>query len=417
MKNKINNKKYEVTPEKSRVTFFASGKKDEVTPEKSRVTFFASGKKGINEVGVGIIFMAILLLLGGIFIDSDSSSNSKQKYLEDKEINGVGDEYLFFLNETEIGKQQKVTTSYSNIILGSKPEYNVVYLGNNFILNANPFTSNTYSFKVNFEKPEDVNNYLIYFDPVRISGENQVIIRVDGEIVSKNSARKSDLPIRVYNKLKNNSVVISFEIEKPRWYQLFNWNKFEVNELKIVEERQDKNNMNRNFAFNVEQEFLERVYIDVLVECDVLKEVSDSLEIKINGQTISNENPNCISRNSKITAEIPKEILKVENNTLNLETLGEYKISYNINRVYFNDKETYKFNINSFNSVIDVFIYGEFDVDALDIKLNNKILSVNKNEIQSIIRHLKYGTNEITILTKPVEIEELSIEQDRVGYN
>jgi len=64
-----------------------------------------------------------------------------------------------------------------------------------------------------------------------------------------------------------------------------------------------------------------------------------------------------------------------------------------------------------------VFIYGEFDVDAIDIKLNNEILSVNKNEIQSIIRHLKYGTNEITILTKPVEIEELSIEQDRVGYN
>lgn len=374
--------------------------------------------KAINEVGVGIVFMAILLLLGGVFLDSDSSGyNSKQNYLNNKNINGIGDEYLFFLNETDIGKQKKVTTSYSNIVLGSKPEYNVVYLGNNFILNANPFTANTYSFKVNFEKYQDINNYLIYFDPKRISGDNQVIIKVNGQIVSKNSARKSDLPIRVYNKLRNNSVEISFEIEKPKWYQIFNWNKFEVNNLKVVEERQDKNNMNRNFAFNVNQDFLEKAYIDVLVTCPEIKESSEPIEILVNGQTISNENPSCKSRYNKITAQIPKENLKSINNTLNLKTTGEYKISYNINRVYFNDQDTYRFNINSFNSVIDIFISGKFDVYALDIKLNNKILSVNKNEIQSVIKYLKYGTNELTILTKPVEIEELSIEQDRVGYN
>ena len=128
-------------------------------------TIFASSKKGVNQVGIGIIAMAVLLLLGAIFID-DPNFNSKTNYLDIKNNNSNSypqENYIFYLNNTDLGRQNKVTESFPNIELGSKEEYNTIYIGNSFRLNANPFTSNPYSFNINIKDPENVNELLIYF--------------------------------------------------------------------------------------------------------------------------------------------------------------------------------------------------------------------------------------------------------------
>lgn len=380
-------------------------------------------KKATNQIGIAIIIMAALLLLGGIFID-DSGYNSKDSYFNKKSSTNTDgtlypeENYLFYLNETDIGRQKKVTESFPNIELGSIAKPNIVFLGNNFILSANPFTKNSYSINVDFSEPANVDEYLIYMSPNRKSGSAQFIVRVDGVEVSKNLGRSTDLPIRIYkNPATNRSTQVTFELEKPKWYQIFNWNKFEVNELKIVEVVQNKNNNNRRFDFDVDKLNLERAYVELAIKCEDIKDLSEAIEISVNGNVISNQNPDCTSRYNRVTAQIPLNILKEKNmNTVELKTTGYYKIGYSLNKIYFNDKDVYKFTINSFNDIIDVIIYGDFDKDVIDLKLNKHIFSLYRDEIKSIIPYLRFGVNELEIMTKPVEIKELAIEKSEFLY-
>jgi hypothetical protein len=57
-------------------------------------------------------------------------------------------------------------------------------------------------------------------------------------------------------------------------------------------------------------------------------------------------------------------------------------------------------------------MYGDFDKEIIDIKLNSQIMSLRRDEIKSIIQYLRFGTNELKILTKPVEIKEFIIEKN-----
>lgn len=380
-------------------------------------------KKASSQVGIAIIIMAILLLVGGIFLD-DTNSNSKSSYFKSKNNQNSNnqdypeDYYLFYLNETNIGTQKKVTQNFPNIELGSTPKPNIVFLGNNFILNANPFTKNSYTINVDFSEPENVNEYLIYMSPNRKNGNAELIIKVDGVQISKNLAKSSDLPIRVYkNPTTNRSTQITFELEKPKWYEIFSWNKFEVNELRVVEVIQNKNNNNRRFDFEIDRLNLERIYIELAIKCQEIKELSEAIEIKVNGNVISNQNPDCRSRYNRITAQIPATILKEPGmNTVELKTNGFYTVGYSLNKVYYNDKDIYKFNINSFNDILDVVIYGDYNKDVIDLKLNKHIFSLNRDEIKSVIPYLKFGTNELEIMTKPLEIKELVVEKSEFLY-
>jgi len=377
-----------------------------------------TSKKGTNQVGIGIIVMAVLLLLGAIFID-DSNPNSKANYLDNKKNNSLGypeESYIFYLNDTDIGRQKKVTENFPNIELGSKEEYNTIYIGNNFRLNANPFTSNPYSFDLNIDKPEDVNSILVYFKSDRISGENPVDITF-GDILVQSQMDSRDSPVKIYiTKDINYSNKMTFEIQKPKGYDVFNWNKLDVLDLKIVEVRQNKANNLKQFDFEVEKLDLERAYIELVVSCDEVVEISPSIKVKVNDYIISDSNPLCTSKNSRISADIPLSVLKSNKNRIEFETEGYYKMAYSFNKIYFNDEETYKFNINNFNDIIDIVMYGDFDKEIIDMKINGQIMTLKNDEIKSIIPYLRYGKNEIKFLTKPLEIEEFVIEKNEFAY-
>ena len=384
-----------------------------------RTTHYAlCSKKAVNQVGVAIIAMAILLLLGALFTD-DSNPNSKTNYLKDKSNNSLGypdENYIFYLNNTDIGRQKKVTENFPNIELGSKMEYNTIYIGNNFRLNANPFTTTPYSFEINLDKPDEINELLIYFKSDKLSGDNPVDVSVNGQHILRTQANSGDSPIKIQNKKLNETDTIAFEILKPNWYDLFNWNKIDITDLRIVEMRQNKNNNLKTFNFQVDKENIERAYIDLLVSCDEVVETSDAIVIRVNGYIIANNNPKCTSKNNLISATIPLNILMVDKNTLELETTGYYKVAYSINKIYYNDKQTYKFTINNFNDIIDVIMYGDFDKDNVDLRLNNVTMTLNTDEIKSIIPYLRYGTNQIQFLTKPLSIEEFVIEKNQYIY-
>lgn len=378
-----------------------------------------SNKKGVNQVGVAIIAMAVLLLLGAMFVD-DSNPNSKANYLDKKQNLSTGypeESYIFYLNDTDIGRQKKVTENFPNIELGSKEEFNTIYLGNNFRLNANPFTSNPYSFNVNIDKPKDVNAILIYFKSDRLSGDNPVDILINNNIILQNQMENRDSPIKIYiTKDLYTSNNITFQIQKPKGYDVFNWNKLDITDLKIVELRQNKENNLKQFDFEVEKVDLERAYIDLVVSCNEVVEIAPAIKIKVNDYIISDSNPPCTSKNSRISAEVPLNILKSSRNRLELETSGYYKVAYSFNKIYFNDEETYKFKINNFNNIIDVVMYGDFDKEVIDIRLNNQTMTLNKDETKQVLQYLRYGTNEIKFLTKPVEIKEFVIEKNEFAY-
>ncbi|MCA9495343.1 MAG: hypothetical protein KC589_00215 [Nanoarchaeota archaeon] len=373
-------------------------------------------KKASSEVGIGIIVLSILLLLGGIFIDYDDS-NSKSNYYKNKNSNnknnnGFDEHLIFVINETDIGRQRKVVTSFPNIELGSKEEYNTIYAGNSFRLNANMFTSSKQRVDFSVKDYEEINEFLIYLNGKRITGEADLIVKVNGETISQNKAKSIDIPIRFNNILKNNSGTITFELKKPRWYEIFNWNKFDIRELKILEVRRDHTNNKREFDFDIDKENLERLYIDLVITCDEIKETSSPIKVSLNGYIIGNQNPKCASKYNKITInEISKNILKDNQNRLEFETNGFYKVAYSLNKIYFNDQSTYKFTMENFNDIIDVVMYGDFDKEIIDIKLNNKIMTLNRDEIKSIYQYLRYGTNEIEFLNKPLEIKEFKIEK------
>ena len=386
-------------------------------------------KKAQVQFGIVIIVMAGLLLLGGIFFDDGPNQSKKSYFLKKDQVkNSQGyivdgypeDSYLFYLNETDIGKQKKVTESFPNIELGSKIEYNTVYLGNSFRLNANPFNANRKQVSFQLSDPDEVRSLLVYFNPHRSSGEQELIIAANGIIISQNLAKSSDIPIKIYLNqipLENSSkITLTFGLDKPDWFSLFNWNKMDVEEVRIVEIKKDENNNQKEFDFFVSKEFLEESYLDLTISCDEGKELGDAIKATVNGYIISNTNPKCTSRQNRITSNISTNILKDGANRLVLETDGYYKVAYGITKKYFNDQEVYKFNINSFNDIIDVVMYGDFDKDIIDVRINTQTISLRRDEIKSIVSYLRFGTNEIKFLTKPVEIEEFVIEKNEFLY-
>jgi len=375
------------------------------------------GKKAVSEIGIGIMIMGVLLLLGGIFNDSSFDSGSKYKPTDgdDKYDN---ENFLWYLNNTNLGRQVRETESFPNIELGSREKSDIIYIGNSFRLVSNMFSKNELEFDLSFAEPEDVSYILVYFKMDRLSGENPIIVNYNGRQVLKTLAKKSDLPLKIPVKINNpknfTSMKISLELEKPPFYSLFNWNKVEFTDFKVLEVAEDKSNRDREFNFQIQnKEFLERVYIDLLVDCDNTNKVSDAIKVTVNDYIILNNNPDCRSKNTKITGSIPLNILNDEKNTVIFETDGFYKVGYGINKVYFNDKKNYKFNMNSYNGIGDVVMYGDFDRSYLDLRINSQTISLRRNEIKPILQYLRLGVNEIKILNDKVNIEELIIENNQ----
>ena len=274
------------------------------------------GKKAINEVGVGIMIMAILLFLGGAFVDNSSSSSNSRTNNDNNDYGTDSENIIWKLENTNLGRQVKETESFPNIELGSEEKVDIVYIGNSFRLNANMFSKNMYEFDLSFKNPEDVKSILVYFNAERLSGDNPVIVKYNGHEVLRTLIKSADLPLSIPVRINNpenfTTMKMSLEIEKPAFYSLFNWNKIEFSGFKIAEISEDTSNKKREFNFQIENdEFLERVYIDVLVDCKDVREVSEAIKVTVNGYIILNNNPNCVNQNTKITGNIPLNILNL----------------------------------------------------------------------------------------------------------
>lgn len=157
--------------------------------------------------------------------------------------------------------------------------------------------------------------------------------------------------------------------------------------------------------------------MNLAIKCSVIKETSEAIKVNLNNQTILDQNPNCRSYYDTINVNLPLDSLNSDGrNQIVLQTNGLYKIAMSVNKIYLNNKDTYKFTLNSFNDLIDVIMYGDFDKDVIDLRVNSQTISLKRNEIKSILQYLRYGTNEIDILTKPVEIKKLIVEKNQY-YN
>ncbi len=372
-------------------------------------------KKADAQIGAIIVGLAMILLFGGIFNDDSSSSSTNKNNNGNSNNNNndydyISEDIIFALNDTNIGKQQRVTENTPNIELGSTVEYNTIYVGNDYFLKANPFSKNEYYFDITLKEPENINNLLLYFNINREKYDDDILIYFNNTFVAKTDGKSHRFPINIMRDFENETARIVITLEKPGVFDLFNWKKIEMTDLRVVEERREIENNVKRFDFQVDKDDLERVYLDVVVSCNNAKELNPSIKVKVNDYSINDFNPQCASRYNRVTNEIPLNILDENKNTLEFETEGYYEISYSLNKIYFNDKDVYKFNIEDFSDIYDVIIYGDFDKSNLDLRLNKQTFSLTRNEIKSIMPYLRYGTNELVILSKPVEIDELVIE-------
>jgi hypothetical protein len=367
-------------------------------------------KKKAN-IGLGILIMAVILLLGGILLSDNEFTWSSTKDRVDLDELGYGDENtLFLLNDTSIGRQKKVTESFPNIEVGSKTTYENIYIGNSFTLNANPFTKNVQTIMIQNENYENTKYYYLYFNPKIVSGDNEMVIGVNGKKVAQIKGEDKEMPI-ILPKVNNHTFYVSFNVIKPPFYSIFNWNKREISDVSVVAVNENLKNKEKLINFDMDLEELEKAYIDVIVSCkDTSRDLLPALKVKVNDYILTDQNPDCSTRDNRLTLQIPLNILKENKNNLSFSTDGFYKLSYGINKIYYTDKQTYKFNVNNFNNIVDVIIYGEFDDDVIDLRINKKLISLQRDEIKSIIGYLRYGVNELKILNLPVDIEELRIE-------
>ena len=155
------------------------------------------------------------------------------------------------------------------------------------------------------------------------------------------------------------------------------------------------------------------------MSCEENSGSSPAIKVKVNDYIIGNQNPDCISRYNRMTFNISNNILKEENeiNSLVLETEGYYTLGYSLVKTYFNDQDTYKFNIEDFSEIYDVIMYGDFDKSTIELEINKRRLSLERNEIQSIIPYLRNGVNTVEFRDMPLEIEEFVIEGITYRYD
>jgi len=97
-------------------------------------------------------------------------------------------------------------------------------------------------------------------------------VYIDDNLIRTTSAKSKDSPITIHVNKLNYSNKITFQIEEPKGYEILNWNKLDISELKIVEGRQNKYNNLKTFNFNLEKIYLERVYLDLIVSCDEIND-------------------------------------------------------------------------------------------------------------------------------------------------
>ncbi len=380
-------------------------------------------KKGTKELGIGIIAFAMILLIGGIISDNPISFSEKEQYLDERsnyiDSQYPEENYLFYLEEFEIGREQRITQNFPNIELGAKEKFTTLFTTQRVELRSNMFKQNSAEIRIVPTSRENLKELQIYSSSNQLSGSENLVVRINDKEVAQVPS-EGYFPIVIRDFPENETFEMSFEIVKPAWYELFNWNKVELKDFRIVEVSQDNNEKSKEFSFSInEQQYLDELLVQLVVSCESKKENSPAIKVKVNGYIVGNQNPDCISRFNRMTFNITENILNPKNevNSLILETEGYYTLGYSLVQTYFNDQDTYKFNIEDFSEIYDVIMYGDFDKSTIEVEINNRRLSLDRNEIESIIPYLRIGVNTIEFRDMPLEIDEFVIESITYRYN
>jgi hypothetical protein len=380
-------------------------------------------KKGTKELGIGILAFAMILLIGGILSDNPVTFSEKEKYLDDKQTyyneEYPEENYLFYLEDFDLGKEQRITQNFPNIELGAKEEFIPLYTQQIIELRSNMFKQNIATLRVVPTSRKDLKELRIYASANQLSGSENVIVKIDGKEVAQVPV-EGYFPIIIKNFPENNTFDLTIELNKPAWYQLFNWNKAEFKDFRVVEISQNLNEQTKEFSFDIDdRQYLDELLVQLVVSCESRVENSPSIKVKVNGYIIGNQNPDCISRFNRMTFNISENILNKENqpNVLELETEGYYTLGYSIVKSYYNDQETYKFTVEDFSDIFDVIMYGDFDKESIEVEINNRRITLNRNEIESIIPFLRAGVNTIEFRDMPLEIDEFVVESITYRYD
>ncbi len=375
-------------------------------------------KNGTTSIGIAIIIFSILFLLSSSFINLENNNNSNK---DSKSNNYPEDNYVFFLNNTLLGVNNIEIESYPNIEIGSPIKREIIYKGSSFKLYSNFLSSNFFTINVPKKSDEEIKYFLVYGKVERETGDNDIIIKFNGNNYYEGKGDSNSFPIVInpnnneYNPINkttntSNNNILKFQIVKPKFFQIWDWNNVYVKDLTIIKVKKDLGKKTRNFNFYLQKDYLKNVYLSLTVDCQTYEDNSN-VKVNVNGYDITNIYFDCDGRYNTKEVEIPLDTLK-NNNNLTFTSDGYVKLSYNIKKVYYNDKFKYKFEIYNFKDITDILIYGDFNKDEIDLRINDRLITLKDKDFMSIIDYIKYGVNEIEILEKPLDIKELYIEKD-----
>ena len=220
-------------------------------------------KKGTKELGIGIIAFAMILLVGGIISDNPVSFTEKEKYIEEREYNEEYPEenYLFYLEDFDIGKEQRVTQSFPNIELGAKEEFIPLFTTQRIELKSNMFKKNGATFRIVPTVRENLKELRIYSNSNQLSGSENIIVKLNSKEVAQVPS-EGYFPIIIRDLPVNETFEMTVELNKPAWYEIFNWNKVEFKDFRIVEVSQNLNEQKKEFSFEIDdQQYLSLIHI------------------------------------------------------------------------------------------------------------------------------------------------------------
>lgn len=389
-----------------------------------------------NMVGFAIIGLAVLLLLGSVATDPDSvvsegSSGSNSGGGSNSDSNGdyeienfdIINERLFQLNSTILGKEEVEIQTYPNIKIGSAVEYEELKQEKEIILRQGAFNSNEFSLTLNRDilDNEDFMYLLVVVQSPKSSFDSSLGLFINQNLYS--TYEKSSLfPVKIERSSfqKNQDNIITIKTPPVEWYELFSKSEQILNEIRVIGVFQDSRYSQRDIDFLInsdDEDNLNFLRMKLSVVCPQGEDGSNNIEAFVNNFKVLSQNPTCLSNSAGSTvlsAQIPTQILNLENdakNTILLDTQGRYDTSLQIEEVYFNDNYEHSFYINRGSDVEDVIIFGDFDKESLDLKINSHRFTIQRRQTQSIKTKLRSGRNELVIYDRPIEIEDLIIEQ------
>ena len=398
-----------------------------------------SSKKG-NIIGFGIIGMAFLLVIGSVATNPDSpitgggTGNNGGSTGGGSSSGGGGssgggntisssnfdNEIIFHINSTILGREVIRTTDFPNMRVGASVEYEEISLSRNVNIESSPFNTNDFTFRLPRDVIQKDGFQGILIMPYPRDG---VLTTNFGVYVNERLFSVEDsisrLPIKIlaneFNSFNNNSIRIS--TPRVNWNQFLTTHSQTFNEISIIAIYEDDRFSTRqlDFVTSVEEDSLNFLRLKFSVVCPQGEDGSTPLEAYVNGFKVMSQNPTCITRQATgtiLSAEVPKPIINFDSrNSLQIQTFGNYQTSLQIEEVSFNTQNEFSFYINRARDLEDVFIFGDFDREFLDIQINSHRFSIPRRETTSIKTRLRSGRNELILHDVPLEVRSLTIEQ------